>query len=60
MKDHINSQQENESSMIAKIGLGMILIKGLAPLCSVEVSVEDNTWDSKTVGTIYKISFEKL
>ena len=57
MKDYINSQQENEPSVIAKIGLGMILIKGLAQLCDVEVSVEDNIWDSRAVGTVYQIIF---
>ena len=28
MKEYINSQQENEPSVISKIGLGLILING--------------------------------
>ena len=57
MKEYINSQ-ENTSSVAAKIGLGLILVKGLAPLCGAQISVSDNIWDTRAVGTVYLLTFE--
>ncbi len=59
VKDYINSMKENDSLVRTRIGLGMILIKGLAPLCGVKVSVTDNLWDSRAVGTIYLLEYDR-
>jgi signal transduction histidine kinase len=59
LKKFINSQEKNESSAAAKVGLGMILIRGLTPLCGAEIKVNDNIWDSRAVGTVYFLIFEK-
>ena len=57
MKKYINSQ-ENTSSVTVKIGMGLILVKGLAQLCGTQISVSENIWDTRAVGTIYLLTFE--
>jgi signal transduction histidine kinase len=57
LKDYITSQEKDVSSVATEISLGSILIKGLAPLCGAKISIKDNTWDSRAVGTVYLLGF---
>ncbi|MHA1959771.1 MAG: sensor histidine kinase [Candidatus Thorarchaeota archaeon] len=58
LKDFFNTQNNGDLPRTPSNGLGIGLIKGLAPLCGVRISVFDRREGSELLGTVFHLEFE--
>lgn len=59
LKEYLNTRVMKSESLPTGSGLGLVLIKELAPLCSVKFHVTDNIIDGEVAGTCYSLTFER-
>lgn len=57
IKAFLNSSDALSSSDKPLVGLGVLLIRGIASLCNILLVVSDNVEDMSVVGTVYNLRF---
>jgi signal transduction histidine kinase len=57
IKDFLNNPNSLSGQVPSGMGLGVVLIQGLATMCSSNLHVQDFVEDSKVVGTAYTLTF---
>ncbi|MCJ7817754.1 MAG: ATP-binding protein, partial [Candidatus Thorarchaeota archaeon] len=57
IKDYLNNPNSLSEQVPPGMGLGVVLIQGLATMCRSDLHVQDFVEDSKVVGTTYTLTF---
>ncbi len=57
--EFLNNPESLSSQAAPGMGLGVILIKGLSILCGVKFKVDNVSKDGQSVGSVYKLDFER-
>jgi signal transduction histidine kinase len=57
IKDYLNNPNSLSEQVPSGLGLGVVLIQGLATMCRANIHVQDNVEDFKVVGTTYILNF---
>ena len=57
IKDYLNNPNSLMEQVPLGVGLGIVLIQGLATMCEANIRVQDFVEDSKVVGTTYTLNF---
>jgi len=57
IKDYLNNPNTLTEQVPSGMGLGVVLIQGLATMCRANLRVKDFVEDSKVVGTTYTLNF---
>jgi len=57
IKDYLNNPNSLTEQVPSGMGLGVVLIQGLATMCRANLRVKDFVEDSKVVGTTYTLNF---
>jgi hypothetical protein len=57
LKTFLNSTDSLSKPDRPLVGLGVILIRGIASLCNIHLTVSDNLEDISVVGTTYYLKF---
>lgn len=58
VKDFLTGKEESPTVIAPGQGLGIGLIRGLAPLCGTKMQVEDRIVDEEIIGTTYLLEFD--
>jgi signal transduction histidine kinase len=59
LKDFLNSPESLSRPVPPGLGIGVVLIRGLAIICGIDLCVEDIIQDSSVIGTKYILGFKK-
>jgi len=58
IRDYLNNPNSLTEQVPSGLGLGIVLIQGLATMCRAGLHVEDYVEDSKSIGTTYILNFQ--
>ncbi|MFO7836632.1 MAG: ATP-binding protein [Candidatus Thorarchaeota archaeon] len=59
VQDFLNNPDSLSSRSAPGVGLGIILIRGLAEICDITMEAQDVVEDEQVVGTLFRLQFER-